>query len=124
MIENTTSSYKLRCAASVLRTCSERAKAVYQDGKWSHENQRMPLAAWLLELAQEVDKASERARVSEMVSDARSDWDTVDAIHKYGVEYGAANRAQLRNAAFHFVENHCLTLLANLGQQSPQSRGG
>ena len=45
-------------------------------------------------------------------------WDKVDAIHKYGVEYGAANRAQLRNAAFHYVENHCLTLLANLGQHS------
>ena len=39
-------------------------------------------------------------------------WDIVDAIHKYGVEYGAANRKQLRDAAFDFIENHCLNLLA------------
>ena len=40
-------------------------------------------------------------------------WGIVDAIHNYGVRYGDATRAQRRQAAFDFIENHCRTLLTN-----------
>lgn len=38
-------------------------------------------------------------------------WAIVDAINSYGVSYSDANRDQLKQAAFDYIENHCVQLL-------------
>ena len=41
-------------------------------------------------------------------------WNAVDAIHSYGIPYRDTFRHHIRQAAFHYVENHCVQLLARL----------
>ena len=45
-------------------------------------------------------------------------WAAMDAIHNYGVPYDNANREQLKQAVWDFVENHCVQLAARAGSSS------